>query len=87
MSANQILPKTPFGILQPIPPPTAVWEDISMDFVVSLPAYQENIVILVVIDRFSKAAHFGSLLTQFSACKTAELFMNIICKLYGYARA
>lgn len=38
------LPKKPFGLSQPITLPKVVCEDISMDFMVSLPAYQGNTV-------------------------------------------
>lgn len=55
-----------------------------MDFIIILPAHQGNTVIIVVIDRFSKAAHFGSLPTHFSTWKATELFINIISKLIGY---
>lgn len=86
MSAKVFLPAAPFGLLQPIPPPTAIWEDIAIDFIVGLPAHQDNTVIMVVSDRFSKAAHFGSLPTKFSTRRAAELFTNIICKLQGYLK-
>lgn len=42
-----------------ISPPTAVWEDISMNFIMNLPAYHSQLVIMVVIDRLSNVAHFG----------------------------
>lgn len=77
---TKYLPSTPCGLLQPISPATANWKNIAMDFIVGLPAYQENTAIMVIIGCFSKAAHFGSLPTNFSACKVAELFTNTICK-------
>lgn len=58
-----------------------------MNFIVGLPAYQGNSVIMVVIDRFSKATHFRDLPTNFSACKATELFTKIICKLHGYPKS
>lgn len=42
---------------------------------------------MVVIDRFSEAAHFGVLPTNLSTCKAAELFLNIICKLHSYPKS
>ena len=77
----------PYGLLQPIPPPMAVWEDISLDFITGLPSFQSYYVILVVVDRFSKAAHFGMLPTNFSVVKVAELFASMVCKLHGMPKS
>ncbi|WVZ17603.1 hypothetical protein V8G54_010585 [Vigna mungo] len=70
----------PAGLLQPIPPPTKCWEDLSLDFI-------GNSTILVVVDRFSKAAHFGMLPRSFSASKVADLFVHMICKLHGLPKS
>ncbi|GKB29882.1 ty3-gypsy retrotransposon protein, partial [Tanacetum coccineum] len=56
-------------LLQPLPTPVAVWEDVSMDFIIGLPASKGLTVILVVVNRFSKYAHFGTLPTSFNAPK------------------
>jgi len=65
----------------------AVWEDISLDFITGLPSFQSYSVILVVVDRFSKAAHFGMLPTNFSAVKVVELFASMVCKLHGMPKS
>ncbi|GAB2274961.1 hypothetical protein Dimus_039102 [Dionaea muscipula] len=49
---------TPAGVLQPLPIPTMVWSDLSMDFIDELPKIQGNRVILVVVDRLSKVCSF-----------------------------
>jgi hypothetical protein len=78
---------SPYGLLQPLPIPDRVWEDISMDFIVGLPSFQNHTVIFVVVDRLSKAAHFGMLHTHFTAAKVADLFAIMICKLHGMPRS
>jgi hypothetical protein len=77
----------PYGLLQPLPIPNKVWEDISMDFIVGLPSFQSHTVIFVVVDRLSKAAHFGMLTTHFTAAKVADLFALMVCKLHGMPRS
>jgi hypothetical protein len=49
------------GTLQPIPIPPAIWKDISMNFITRLPKLGNKSVIMVVLDRLSKYAHFCAL--------------------------
>ena len=79
--------KSPGGLLQPIPPPQRVWEDLSLDFIVGLPGYKGNSTVLVIVDRFSKAAHFTMLPKQHSAAHVAEVFAQTVCKLHGIPRS
>jgi len=78
---------SPYGLLQPLPVPDKVWEDISLDFITGLPSFQNHTIILVVVDRLSNAAHFGMLSTHFTAVKVAELFAQMICKRHGMPRS
>jgi hypothetical protein len=73
----------PAGLVQPLPVPSAVWSDIAMDFVEGFPKVGGKSVILTVVDRFSKFAHFIALGHPYSAVSVARAFFdNIVC-LHG----
>lgn len=77
----------PYGLLQPLPMPQGVWEDISLDFIIGLPSFQNHTAVLVVVDRFSKAVHFGMLPTNFTAAKVADLFAKMVCRLHSMPKS
>lgn len=77
----------PYGLLQPLPIPEGIWEDVSLDFIVGLPSFQSHTVIFVVVDRLSKAAHFEMLPTGFTAIKVADLFAKMVCRLHGMPKS
>lgn len=84
---TKYISKAPSGLLQQIKQSSQdFWEDISMDFMVSLPAFQRNTVIMVFVDQFSKPGHFGMLHTHITACKEVELFTTMLCKLHEYPK-
>ena len=60
-----------------------MWYDISLDFIKGLPKSEGKKVILVVVDRLSKYAHFLALSHSFSALSVAQIFVNNIYKLHG----
>jgi hypothetical protein len=46
------------GTLQPLLIPPTIWKDLSMDYIIGLPKSGNKLVIMVVVDRLSKYAHF-----------------------------
>ncbi len=73
----------PQGLLHPLTVPRRPWSHLSLDFVTGLPPSQGNTVILVVVDRFSKAARLIPLPKLPSATETAELLMNHVFRVFG----
>jgi len=73
---TKYIPQRPAGLLQPSLSP---WEDMALDFITGLPNYQGAIVILAIVNRFSRGAHFGMLSTHFTAHKVVKLFIKIVC--------
>ncbi|WVZ05912.1 hypothetical protein V8G54_019258 [Vigna mungo] len=57
----------PTSLLQPLPIPNIIWEDIAMDFITNLPLSHGHSNIMVMIDRLSKFAHFIPLKPGFNS--------------------
>jgi hypothetical protein len=74
--------KTP-GILQPLSIPSQRWEEVSMDFITGLPKSEGKSVIMVIVDRLTKYAHFCALSHPFKASTVATAFMETVQKLHG----
>ena len=76
--------KSPAGKLQSLEVPKWPWEDITMDFVTSLPRTPRGKdAIWVVVDRLSKSAHFIPIRTTNSASDLAPIYTREIIRLHG----
>lgn len=70
-------------LLQPLPIAENCEQTISMDFIEGLPKAGQYSCILVVVDTFSKYAHFIPLAHPYTALSVATTFMNNVYKLHG----
>ncbi|KAF0930229.1 hypothetical protein E2562_030873 [Oryza meyeriana var. granulata] len=74
----------PARLLQPLSVPSQVWADISLDFVEGFPKVHGKSVVLTVVDRFSKYAHFIALGHSYSTASVATAFFDDIVRLHGF---
>ena len=77
---------SPASLLQPLPIPDQVWEDISLDFIDGLLVSEGKTSIMVVVDCLTKYGHFFALSHPYTAKKIAEVFVSGVMKLHGVPR-
>lgn len=78
---------SPAGLLQPLPIPKHVWEDVSMDFVDGLPRSDGHTSIMVIVDKLTKSAHLVALPHPYTASYVASHFVAHAVKLHGLPRS
>jgi hypothetical protein len=72
----------PAGLLHPLEVPSSVWADITMDFVEGFLRVGGKSVVLTVVNRFSKYAHFITLGHPYTAVSVACAFSDNIVRLH-----
>ena len=71
-----------YGLHQPLELTQTPWESISVDFITQLPPSDDHHQIMVVVDRFTKMAHFVHLNKSATTSDVAKAFLQI-WKLHG----
>jgi hypothetical protein len=75
------------GLLCPLPVPHSSWQDVSMDFIDGLLSSTGYLVIMVVVDRFTKYGHFYPLKHPYTAVSVASVFLDNVVKLHGLPKS
>ena len=72
------------GLFKPLPVPEGRWTHVTMDFVGALPkTVSGHDTVMVIVDRFSKRAHFIPTVKALTAEGAAKLYMDHIFRLHG----
>jgi hypothetical protein len=80
--AKPDMSKSP-GLLQPLPIPDESWQIITMDFIKGLPLPSTTNCILVIVDKFTKFAHFLPIKHPYTDASIAKIFLDQVYKLHG----
>ena len=81
---NKVSRHQPYGLSAPLELPYAPWQSIAMDFITELPASEGHDQLWVIIDQFTKMAHFLPLKTEGkTAADLAIIFAREVWKYHG----
>jgi len=72
-----------YGLLKPLDVRYAAWTSISVDFITQLPESQGQTQIMVIVDRFTKMAHFIGFATNVTAKDVVDTCLKEVLKLDG----
>jgi hypothetical protein len=77
----------PGGLLQLLNTPDWNWDDISMGFIVGLPMTAHKFdLIWVIVDWFTKLAHFIPINARYDAQKYAKIYVTRVLCLHGVTK-
>ena len=79
----KIFPRKPFSLLKPTEIPDEPWKHITVDLITGLPESQGYDTILVVVDKFSKMAHYIPTRKELSSEGLTRLFLEKVWKHHG----
>uniref|UniRef100_A0A670I7Y0 Gypsy retrotransposon integrase-like protein 1 n=1 Tax=Podarcis muralis TaxID=64176 RepID=A0A670I7Y0_PODMU len=79
--------RAPAGLLEPLPTPFEPWERVALDFVTDLPSSRGKTAVLVVVDLFTKMAHFIPCAKVATTEQTAKLFIDHVFRVHGLPRS
>jgi hypothetical protein len=77
----------PPDLLEPLSIPNQAWDTVRLDFIEGLPPSDRYNAILVIIDKFTKYAHFIPVHHPFTAFQIAKIFLDSVYKLHGLPKA
>ena len=84
---NKAVTHKRYGMAQPLEVPNRRWKHISMDFIPDLPRTVNGFnSIFVVVDKYSKRAHFIPVKTTYTIGQFAEMFYKEVFRHHGMPR-
>jgi len=79
---NKAVRHQPYGLSSPLELPYAPWQSIAMDFITELPISEGCDQLWVIVDRFTKMAHFIPLREK-TAADLARIFAREVWRFHG----